>query len=109
MDEKELLTRLVTLQEEQNQLLKKHLTRIKFSLWTLLLLTTGICLLLGVNAYRQQTAPTPAGTFTWRATPAQPPLFPQPTNQTFEDLFGDPPPAFEPADEPPVVDAPAIK
>jgi hypothetical protein len=41
------LQRLIELQTEQNELLKKHLTRLKFSLASLLLLTTAICFGLG--------------------------------------------------------------
>ncbi len=53
------LQRLIELQTEQNQLLKKHLVRIRFSLLTLLLLTTAVCCCLGFMMYRQHT---PQGT-----------------------------------------------
>jgi hypothetical protein len=52
MDEKELLTRLVTLQEDQNHLLRTNLTRIKFSLWSLFLMMTGLCILFAAFAIR---------------------------------------------------------
>ncbi len=70
------LQRLIELQTEQNQLLKKYLWRFRFSLLTLLLLTTAICCTLGFVIYKQQaaqramfaptpitvwTSPTPAG------------------------------------------------
>jgi hypothetical protein len=41
------LQRLVELQMEQNELLKRHLVRLKFSLMSLLLLTTATCCGLG--------------------------------------------------------------
>ena len=50
------LQRLIELQTEQNQLLKKYLWRFRFSLLTLLLLTTGICCSLGFIIYKQQAA-----------------------------------------------------
>jgi hypothetical protein len=53
------LQRLIELQTEQNQLLKKYLWRFRFSLLTLLLLTTGICCSLGfVICKQRQPAPT---------------------------------------------------
>src|SRR4051812_47645558 len=47
---------IIELLAEQNQLLKKYLWRVRFSLSALLLLTTGVAILLGVVAYRQHTA-----------------------------------------------------
>jgi hypothetical protein len=58
----QLLEKLVQLQEEQNQLLKKHLTRVRFSLWSLLVLTTLMGISLGVGVYLTRppaTAATP--------------------------------------------------
>jgi hypothetical protein len=53
MDDKshQLLQELVNLQKKQNDLLGRHLTRIKFSLWSLFLLMTFICLGLGGAAF----------------------------------------------------------
>jgi hypothetical protein len=51
---------VIELLAEQNQLLKKYLWRVRFSLSALLLLTTGVAILLGVVAYRQHTARTSA-------------------------------------------------
>jgi hypothetical protein len=48
------LQQLIELQAEQNQLLKRHLWRLRFSLLTLLLLTTATCCGLGVVIYRQE-------------------------------------------------------
>ena len=45
------LQELIELQKEQNQLLKKHLTRIRFSLWALLILTTLTGIGLGIGVY----------------------------------------------------------
>ena len=52
------LQELIELQKEQNQLLKKHLTRIRFSLWALLVLMTltGVGLGLGVYLTRPKAA-----------------------------------------------------
>ncbi len=52
------LTELIELQKEQNQLLKKYLWRFRFSLITLLLLTTAICCCLGFVIYTQQKGTT---------------------------------------------------
>jgi hypothetical protein len=53
------LQQLIELQTKQNQLLEKHLWRFRFSLLTLLVLTTGICICLGVMIYSKPTAPLP--------------------------------------------------
>jgi hypothetical protein len=50
------LQRLIELQTEQNQLLKRYLWRFRFSLLTLLVLTTAICCTLGFIIYKQQVA-----------------------------------------------------
>jgi hypothetical protein len=52
------LQEIIELQKQQNQLLKKHLTRIRFSLWALLVLMTltGVGLGLGVYLTRPRTA-----------------------------------------------------
>jgi hypothetical protein len=50
------LQKLVELQIEQNQLLKRYLWRFRFSLLTLLLLTTATCCGLGFLVYREQAA-----------------------------------------------------
>ena len=70
------LQELIELQKEQNQLLRKHLTRIRFSLWALLLLTTFTSTALGIYAYTNRSqqraaAPQPAGAY-FRPTPALP-------------------------------------
>jgi hypothetical protein len=76
MDENtEILKEILKVQKEQNVLLRSNLTRIKYSLWTLLLLFTGSSILLGIYS-RRSTAPTPtaATTITWQGLPAaQPP------------------------------------
>jgi hypothetical protein len=60
------LQQLIELQTEQNELLKRYLWRIRFSLAALLLLTTALCCGMGFVAYRQNAAPfaTPAKTTT---------------------------------------------
>src|SRR5689334_2782903 len=45
---------LVRLMREQNELLKRYLRKLRFSLLGLLLLTTGIAIGLGFIAYKQQ-------------------------------------------------------
>jgi hypothetical protein len=52
------LQELIELQKEQNQLLKKHLTRIRFSLWALLMLMTLTGVGLGVGVYLTRPKPT---------------------------------------------------
>ena len=60
------LKQLIELQTEQNQLLKKYLWRFRFSLIALLLLTTAICICLGIVMYSQKQTVriAPAGTWT---------------------------------------------
>jgi hypothetical protein len=65
------LQQLIELQAEQNQLLRKYLWRIRFSLLTLLILTTAVCCGLGFLVYTQQTA---RQTFPPTATPAPMPV-----------------------------------
>jgi hypothetical protein len=48
------IQQLIELQTEQNQLLKRHLWRFRFSLVALLLLTTATCCGLGFMIYTQQ-------------------------------------------------------
>jgi hypothetical protein len=60
------LQQLIELQKEQNQLLKRYLWRLRFSLLSLLLLTTITAIGLGVFVYREETRvnapiPTTAG------------------------------------------------
>ncbi len=56
----DLIRELIAAQKEQTELLRQFLTRVRFSLLSLLLLTTGIAIVLGVVAYRQHTARTAA-------------------------------------------------
>jgi hypothetical protein len=69
--------RIISLLEEQNALLKKHLWRLRFSLLTLLLLTTGLCVGLGYVTYRARqiitSMPMPAPTVP-APFPSQPPI-----------------------------------
>jgi hypothetical protein len=56
------LQQLIELQKEQNQLLKKHLWRLRFSILSLLLLTTAIAIGLGIVVYQTRpnaNTPTP--------------------------------------------------
>jgi hypothetical protein len=79
MDNKlvDLVQEMVNLQKQQNDLLARHLTRIKFSLWSLFLLMTFICLGLGAafvsssRSGQKRTPPTPM--------PARP-VTPMPSN-----------------------------
>jgi hypothetical protein len=74
------LERLVELQTEQNELLKKHLVRLKFSVRALLLLTTVISVALGFMIWVQQssivriaprtTTVYPATVATWMSSPS---------------------------------------
>ena len=54
MDEQ--LQQLINLQKEQVELLKKHLWRLRFSLLTLMLLTTGSCIALGYMACQNRAS-----------------------------------------------------
>jgi hypothetical protein len=91
----EHLQRLVELQTEQNQLLRKYLWRIRFSLLTLLLLTTAVCCGLGFLVYKQQTArQIVAPSITPAPMPYRPammgaPVAPPPPTPR-DDLFGTP-------------------
>src|SRR5262245_7529105 len=75
MDEK--LDELIRLQKEQNDLLRKHLLRLRFSIRTLLVLTTLICLFLGAFCfiqfwiYRYQAKAVPATSATLSITGAE--------------------------------------
>jgi hypothetical protein len=72
----QLLRELIDLQKEENQLLKKYLWRLRFSLLSLLLLTTATAIGLGFLVFEEQAkvvppAPTTSGdTVLW--SPAQP-------------------------------------
>ena len=54
------LQQLINLQTEQNLLLRKNLSRIKYSLWSLLLLTTLSAIGLGIGVYTTRPKPTRA-------------------------------------------------
>jgi hypothetical protein len=63
----ELIRELVDLQREQNALLKKHLWRLRFSLLTLLLLTTASAVCLGILMVKIRNQPAGAGFVTLTA------------------------------------------
>jgi len=63
----ELVRELVELQREQNALLKKHLWRLRFSLLTLLLLTTASAVCLGIIMVRLRNQSPPGGVITLSA------------------------------------------
>src|SRR6187455_2079617 len=70
---------IADLLREQNQLLKKHLWRLRFSLFSLLVLTTVTCITLGYSTYRTHfastaTIPASASYVTFQATPTSPKL-----------------------------------
>lgn len=50
----DLIRELIELQKEENQLLKKYLWRFRFSLLTILLLTTAASICLGVLTYQSR-------------------------------------------------------
>jgi hypothetical protein len=60
------LQQLIELQTEQNELLKRHLLRLRFSLAALLLLTTVCCLTLGYVTYQIRDAGRPIPTIQYR-------------------------------------------
>jgi hypothetical protein len=63
----ELAHELVELQREQNALLKKHLWRLRFSLWTLLVLTTASAVCLGIIMVRIRSQAPASGVITLSA------------------------------------------
>jgi hypothetical protein len=69
MDEQ--LQQLIDLQKEQVELLKKHLWRLRYSLSTLLLLTTGSCIALGYVAYWIRTSSIPVPVYYSNPTPVR--------------------------------------
>ncbi len=75
------LQQLIELQTEQNQLLKRHLWRLRFSLLTLLLLTTGLCCGLGFVMYKVNSAYQilPMGAYYGIPPSGMPPTQPFPT------------------------------
>ena len=81
------LKELITLQREQNELLKRHLWRLKFSLLTLLLLITAMCIGLGLIVYWQaKPAPAQPGYLPISINTVGPPVLPGstvPVNGTY--------------------------
>jgi hypothetical protein len=68
----ELLRELIAGQKEQTELIRRYLWRLRFSLLSLLLLTTATAVGLGIMAYNLQQpaiAPLPAPTGTWSSYP----------------------------------------
>ena len=89
---------LIDLQREQNALLKKYLWRLRFSLLSLLLLTTATAVGLGILVYKLPPAgpsgPTGALRFYATPTPATP------SRSQSWTLDGAPPPPPSPAAAP---------
>jgi hypothetical protein len=67
-----LLRELIELQREENQLLKKYLWRFRFSLLSLLLLTTATAIGLGFLVYEQQTKTAQPAPMSFTSTWASP-------------------------------------
>jgi hypothetical protein len=68
------LKELVNLQREQNQLLKRYLWRLRFSLLSLLLITTATAVGLGFVIYQDRSKvnpPTPTTMGFWSANQSQ--------------------------------------
>jgi hypothetical protein len=70
------LQQLIELQREQNELLKKHLWRLRFSLLSLLILTTVTAVGLGMVMYQIRSANTPSPFAPVRTS--VPPMYPPP-------------------------------
>ena len=93
------LQELIELQKEQNQLLKKHLTRIRFSLWALLIMTTLTGIGLGIGVYlirpvsRPVIMPTGPQPNTFRIT--VPPMTPSPYQSPTPFQYETPPSKVE--------------
>jgi hypothetical protein len=70
----EQLHELINLQREQNVLLKRYLWRLRFSLLSLLLITTAIAVVLGFVIYQDRSnlsPPTPSTTGFWSTNQSQ--------------------------------------
>jgi hypothetical protein len=78
------LQQLINLQTEQVELLKKYLWRLRFSLLTLLLLTTGSCIALGYMAITNRASSVPV------------PVYIQPTGIRPVPAGVQPPPSIQP-------------
>jgi hypothetical protein len=90
------LQQLINLQTEQNQLLKRYLWRFRFSLLTILLMMTGVCVGLGFLVYATKSKPTqPTLTLT-----APPTIYSAPI-RTYAPV-----PATKPVSPPPPADNP---
>lgn len=74
----ELLRELIAGQKQQTELFRRYLWRLRFSLLSLLLVTTATAIGLGIMAYKQQqpantAVPQPAGAWTtFSGPPIQP-------------------------------------
>jgi hypothetical protein len=78
---------IIELLKEQNELLKRHLWRLRFSLLFLMLMTTALCLGLGFIVY--QARPKPAAPVFAPVTPNPlwgPTPTPTPTRTPTEDI-----------------------
>jgi hypothetical protein len=93
----ELLREIIAGQKEQTELFRRYLWRLRFSLLSLLLLTTATAIGLGVLVYVFRSRPPlavpppaiPSGVYqTWQAAPRQ-------QQGNVDDLFG-PPPSLPP-------------
>ena len=73
---------LIDLQREQNALLKKYLWRLRFSLLSLLLLTTATAVGLGILVYKSPSASPTTPTGTLQVWTGMPPAAPQPGGKT---------------------------
>lgn len=82
----ELLSQLLAAQKEQTELLRRYLWRFRFSLWSLLLLTTATAVGLGALAYqnhKQAGGPVPAAAGTvWMGSSGTLRLYSGPTTLT---------------------------
>lgn len=63
-DTNALLKEIAALQKEQNELLRRYLWRLRFSLLTMLLITTATAVMLGIYVIRTKSlAPTVPATY----------------------------------------------
>jgi hypothetical protein len=69
MDEKELLAEILKSSQQTNDLLRKHLFRLRFSLLSILVVMTLVCVFLGIAIYGARPKWSPAATQTVLTTP----------------------------------------
>jgi hypothetical protein len=92
----DILNEILEVQKQQSLFLQKHLLRIKYSLWTLLILMTLVCLVLGTFVYPFNYYFAPSTPPTAFPQPMQPPFAPTEPTNPFEQTPANPPTENDP-------------